>query len=145
MQIAQPSPLDTQPRIGKKLPKLGLDGNVNNEMMLNQTTFETFLQLDIRVGTIVEAVFFEKAIQPAYLLTIDFGEQIGIKKSSAQITKLYQPQNLVGKQIIAVVNFPPKQIANIMSECLVLGVTANDGSVVLLQPEQETPNGLKIG
>jgi len=122
-----------------------LDGNVNNEMMLNQTTFETFLQLDIRVGTIVEAVFFEKAIQPAYLLTIDFGEQIGIKKSSAQITKLYQPQNLVGKQIIAVVNFPPKQIANIMSECLVLGVTANDGSVVLLQPEQETPNGLKIG
>ena len=113
--------------------------------MPNQTTFETFLQLDIRVGTIVEAMFFEKANKPAYLLTIDFGEQIGIKKSSAQITKLYQPQNLVGKQIIAVVNFPPKQIANIMSECLVLGVTANDGSVVLLQPEQETPNGLKIG
>jgi tRNA-binding protein len=124
---------------------LGLDGNVNNEMMLHQTTFETFLQLDIRVGTIVEAMFFEKANKPAYLLTIDFGEQIGIKKSSAQITKLYQPQNLVGKQIIAVVNFPPKQIANIMSECLVLGVTANDGSVVLLQPEQETLNGLKIG
>ena len=124
---------------------MGLDGNVNNEMMLHQTTFETFLQLDIRVGTIVEAMFFEKANKPAYLLTIDFGEQIGIKKSSAQITKLYQPQNLVGKQIIAVVNFPPKQIANIMSECLVLGVTANDGSVVLLQPEQETLNGLKIG
>jgi len=113
--------------------------------MPNQTTFETFLQLDIRVGTIVEAMFFEKANKPAYLLTIDFGEQIGIKKSSAQITKLYQPQNLVGKQIIAVVNFPPKQIANIMSECLVLGVTANDDSVVLLQPEQETLNGLKIG
>jgi tRNA-binding protein len=114
-------------------------------MMPNQTTFETFLQLDIRVGTIVEAMFFEKANKPAYLLTIDFGEQIGIKKSSAQITKLYQPQNLVGKQIIAVVNFPPKQIANTMSECLVLGVTANDDSVVLLQPEQETLNGLKIG
>ncbi len=113
--------------------------------MPNQTTFETFLQLDIRVGTIVEAMFFEKANKPAYLLTIDFGEQIGIKKSSAQITKLYQPQNLVGKQIIAVVNFPPKQIANIMSECLVLGVTANDDSVVLLQPEEETLNGLKIG
>ncbi|MFN9108882.1 MAG: tRNA-binding protein [Bacteroidota bacterium] len=113
--------------------------------MPNQTTFETFLQLDIRVGTIVEAMFFEKANKPAYLLTIDFGEQIGIKKSSAQITKLYQPQNLVGKQIIAVVNFPPKQIANTMSECLVLGVTANDDSVVLLQPEQETLNGLKIG
>jgi len=124
---------------------LDLDGNVNKGMMPNQTTFETFLQLDIRVGTIVEAMFFEKANKPAYLLTIDFGEQIGIKKSSAQITKLYQPQNLVGKQIIAVVNFPPKQIANIMSECLVLGVTANDDSVVLLQPEQETLNGLKIG
>ena len=122
---------------------MGLDGNVNNEMMLHQTTFETFLQLDIRVGTIVEAMFFEKANKPAYLLTIDFGEQIGIKKSSAQITKLYQPQNLVGKQIIAVVNFPPKQIAHVKSECLVLGVVSGP-NVRLLIPDIKVENGLKI-
>lgn len=113
--------------------------------MPNQTTFETFLQLDIRVGTIVEAMFFEKANKPAYLLTIDFGEQIGIKKSSAQITKLYQPQNLVGKQIIAVVNFPPKQIANFISECLVLGIYDEHKQVILLQPDKKTANGLLIG
>lgn len=105
-------------------------------------TWNDFEQLDIRVGTIIQAGVFEKAIKPAYQLTIDFGA-LGIKKSSAQITVLYQPEDLIGKQIIAVVNFPPKQIANFISECLVLG--AVDGSIVtLIQPDRNINNGLKI-
>lgn len=105
-------------------------------------TWNDFEQLDIRVGTIIQACVFEKAIKPAYQLTIDFGA-LGIKKSSAQITVLYQPEDLIGKQIIAVVNFPPKQIANFISECLVLG--AVDGSIVtLIRPDRNINNGLKI-
>jgi tRNA-binding protein len=106
-------------------------------------TWSDFEKLDLRVGTIIEARVFEKAKKPAYQLLIDLGS-FGIKKSSAQITKLYQPQDLVGRQIIAVTNFPPKQIADFMSECLVLGVIGNEGEVVLLQPERMVANGLKI-
>lgn len=107
--------------------------------IINWTDFE---KIDIRVGTIIAAQVFEKAKNPAYILSIDFGT-LGIKKSSAQITKLYQPEELIGKQIVAVVNFPPKQIANIKSECLVLG--AVDGtSVTLLTPNLPTENGLAI-
>ena len=109
-----------------------------------QLTWDQFEQVEMRVGTILEANDFPKARNPAYQLTIDFGEH-GVKRSSAQITKLYQKEDLVGKQIIAVVNFPPKQIANFVSECLVLGVVGVDKEVTLLQPEREAPNGYRIG
>jgi tRNA-binding protein len=109
-----------------------------------ESTLHHFEQLDIRTGTIKEARVFEKARKPAYQLVIDFGQEIGIKKSSAQITHFYQPENLVGMQVIALVNLPPRQIANFMSECLVLGSVNQDGNVVLLQPQQAVVNGLKI-
>ncbi|MGN6494561.1 MAG: tRNA-binding protein [Agriterribacter sp.] len=107
-------------------------------------SWNDFEKIDIRVGTIVEAAPFPKAKNPAYQLTIDFGE-LGIKKSSAQITNLYTPGELVNRQVIAVVNFPPKQIANFFSECLVLGVYTPTKEVVLLQPQQKVINGSKIG
>lgn len=107
-------------------------------------TWNDFEKIDIRVGTIIEAADFPKAKKPAYQLTIDFGEA-GIKKSSAQITKFYSAQMLVGQQVIAVVNFPPKQIANFVSECLVLGIYDENKDVVLLQPQNKVSNGLKIG
>ena len=107
-------------------------------------TFDDFMKLDIRVGTIVEAKVFEKAKKPAYQLMIDFGEEIGIKKSSAQITQQYSADELVGKQVLAVVNFPPRQIANFMSEVLVLG-TYSEGGVVLITPDKEVKNGDKLG
>lgn len=88
---------------------------------------------------------FPKAKNPAYQLTIDFGPELGIKRSSAQITKLYKQEELIGKQIVAVVNFPVKQIANFFSECLVLGVVGNDKEIVLLQPDKAVSNGLRIG
>src|SRR5690349_17241403 len=97
-------------------------------------TWSDFEKVDMRVGTILEVNDFPKAKNPAYQLTIDFGE-LGIKKSSAQITKLYSLSELVGRQVIAVVNFPPKQIANFFSECLVLGVVGADKDITLLQPE----------
>lgn len=106
------------------------------------TSYTSFEALDIRVGTILKVVVFEKAKKPAYQLTIDFGP-LGIKKSSAQITELYQAESLVGKKIIAIVNFEPKQIANFMSECLVLGVLSESG-VVLLKPDGEVKDGDKI-
>ena len=109
-----------------------------------QLTWDQFEQVEIRVGTILQANDFPKARNPAYQLLIDFGEH-GVKRSSAQITKLYQKEDLVGKQIIAVVNFPPKQIANFVSECLVLGVMGADKEVTLLKPEREAVNGLRIG
>jgi tRNA-binding protein len=107
-------------------------------------SWDDFEKVDMRVGTILEAIDFPKAKNPAYQLTIDFGES-GLKKSSAQITKLYNASELIGKQVIAVVNFPPKQIANFFSECLVLGVVGADKEVTLLQPERHAKNGLRIG
>jgi len=107
-------------------------------------TWQDFEKIDIRVGTILTVSDFENAKKPSYQLTIDFGE-LGIKKSSAQITSLYQKDDLLGKQIIAVVNFPPKQIANFFSECLVLGVYNDAKEVVLLQPNLAVSNGNKIG
>lgn len=106
-------------------------------------TFDDFLKLDIRVGTIIKVEDFPKAKRPAYKLEIDFGE-LGVKKSSAQITTLYQKSELVGKQILAVVNFPPKQVADFMSEVLVLGVYSKDG-VVLIEPNKHVNNGEKLG
>ncbi len=106
-------------------------------------TWEDFEKLDIRTGTIADAIAFEKARKPAYKLYIDFGD-MGLLKTSAQITDVYTPKDLVGYQVLAVVNFPPRQIADFMSECLVLGVLGADG-VVLLTTEQKTPNGLQIG
>jgi tRNA-binding protein len=107
-------------------------------------TFDDFMKLDIRVGMIVEAKVFEKAKKPAYQLVVDFGEEIGMKKSSAQITQQYSADELVGKQVLAVVNFPPRQIANFMSEVLVLG-TYSEGGVVLITPDKEVKNGDKLG
>lgn len=106
-------------------------------------SWEDFSKVDMRVGTVLEVSDFPEARNPSYILKIDFGE-LGIKKSSAQITKLYQKENLIGKQIIAVVNFPPKQIATIMSECLVLGVLGNDKEVHLFSPDNKVKNGSKI-
>jgi tRNA-binding protein len=103
-----------------------------------------FAKIDMRTGTIVAVEPFPQARKPAYKLTIDFGE-LGQKRSSAQITTLYEPDTLVGQQVIAVVNFPTKQIATFQSECLVLGSIAPDGTVTLLQPERATPNGQRIG
>ncbi len=107
-------------------------------------TWQDFEKIDIRVGTILTVSDFANAKKPSYQLTIDFGE-LGIKKSSAQLTRLYQKEDLLGKQIIAVVNFPPKQIANFFSECLVLGVYNDAKEVVLLQPNLAVSNGNKIG
>ena len=109
--------------------------------MISWTDFE---KIEIRSGTILEVTDFPKAKKPAYQLKIDFGP-LGIKQSSAQITHHYSAAELVGKQIIAVVNFPPKQIANFFSECLVLGVYDHQNQVVLLQPERKVDNGQLIG
>lgn len=106
-------------------------------------TFDDFAKLDIRAGTIISVEDFPEARKPAYKLTIDFGEA-GIKKSSAQITNLYSIEDLLNKQIVAVVNFPPKQIGPFISECLVLGVY-NEQGVVLLQPDKVVSNGEKVG
>jgi tRNA-binding protein len=103
-----------------------------------------FEKVEIRIGTIIEVYDFPLARKPAYQLTIDFGAEIGIKKSSAQITKRYKKEDLVGKQIVAVVNFPKKQIGNFMSECLVLGSVNND-DIVLLSSDLKVENGLRIG
>ncbi|MCT8975085.1 tRNA-binding protein [Clostridium sp. CX1] len=107
-------------------------------------TFEDFMKLDIRVGEITKVEFFEKAKKPAYKLWVDFGNEIGIKKSSAQITDCYSKEELVGKQVLGVVNFLPRQIADFMSEVLVLGVYAAQG-VVLIQPQQPVKKGDKLG
>ena len=106
-------------------------------------TFEDFTKLDIRVGTVISAKVFEKAKKPAYQLQIDFG-QFGVKKSSAQITERYSTDELIGKQVLAVVNFPPRQIADFMSEVLVLG-TYSKGGVILITPDKPADNGDKLG
>lgn len=111
--------------------------------MKAQITWDDFEKLDIRIGTIISAVVFEEAIRPAYRLEIDFGE-LGIRKSSAQITTLYRVESLPGRQVAAIVNFPEKQIANMKSQCLVLGVVSGK-DVTLLTPDKPVDNGLKIG
>ncbi|MDO4178415.1 MAG: tRNA-binding protein [Phascolarctobacterium sp.] len=107
-------------------------------------TFNDFIKLDIRVGTIVEAKIFAKAKKPAYQLKVDLGNEIGVKNSSAQITERYTPEELIGKQVLAVVNFSPRQIANFMSEILVLG-TYSEGGVALIKPDCPVKNGDKLG
>lgn len=113
--------------------------------MENLIGWADFEKIDIKVGTVLEAKEFLRAKKPAYQLTIDFGADAGIKRSSAQITKHYSIENLKGQQVIAVVNFPPKNIAGFLSECLVLGVYDENNDVVLLGPKSPVSNGLKIG
>jgi tRNA-binding protein len=118
--------------------------------MSQQTTpdpslsWSDFTKVEMRVGTVLQAYPNEQARKPAYVMHIDFGS-LGERKTSAQITDHYQPEDLVGRQVIAVVNFPPKQIASMTSECLVLGAVGEDGGVVLLNTDQPVPNGLRIG
>lgn len=111
--------------------------------MTEQITYSDFEKIEIRTGTIIKAEEFPEARKPAYKLWIDFGNS-GIKKSSAQITSFYSRDNLIGKQVVAVLNFPPRQVANFISECLVLGAVQDDGKVILLQTERITENGLRI-
>jgi tRNA-binding protein len=113
--------------------------------MENNLSWSDFEKVDIRIGTIIEVNDFPEAKKPAYQLSIDFGNEIGIKKSSAQITKRYEKKNLIGKQIVAVINFPKKQIGNFMSECLVLGSVGTDNDIVLLSTDKQVENGLRIG
>ena len=113
--------------------------------MENNLTWKEFERVSMHVGTIVEVNDFLEARKSAYQLTIDFGETIGIRKTSAQITKRYSKADLLQRQIVAVVNFPQKQIANFMSECLVLGAVGEEEDVVLLAPDFKIENGLRIG
>ena len=113
--------------------------------LMSQISFDDFLKVDIRVGTIVEVQPFPQARKPAWQLLVDFGPELGLKRSSAQLTTLYTSEDLIGKQVLAVVNFPPRQIANFFSEVLVLGLEQEYGSgVVLLQPERKVANGIKM-
>ncbi len=110
-----------------------------------EISWNDFEKVEMRVGTILEVKDFPEARQPAYQLSIDFGPEIGIRKSSAQITKRYSKEDLEGKQVVAVVNFPKKQIANFMSECLVMGAMGKANDIVLLHPGVKVENGLRVG
>ncbi|MFA5555633.1 MAG: tRNA-binding protein [Flavobacteriaceae bacterium] len=113
------------------------------EQTENVIKWKDFSKIDIRVGTVIGSEVFKEAIKPAYKIVIDFGD-LGVRKTSAQITSLYDTDELLGKQVVAVVNFPPKQIANIQSECLILGAI-NQDEVTLLTTDKKVKNGLKIG
>ena len=112
--------------------------------MADGITFDDFLKLDIRVGTVVRAEPYPEARKPAIKLWVDFGDEIGKRKSSAQITAHYTPEALVGRQVMAVVNFPPRQIGRFMSEILVLGLSDGGGEIVLLRPDKPVPNGARM-
>ena len=112
--------------------------------MKEQITYDTFDKIDIRIGTVISVKKNEKARKPSLVIEVDFGNDIGIKESSAQITHFYSEENLKGKQVIGICNFPEKNIAEVKSQFLVLGALEEDGKVVLLHPSQPTKNGLKI-
>ena len=109
-----------------------------------QITWDDFQKVDLRIGTIIEVTEFPEAHNPSYKMRIDFGDEIGIKNSSAQITKLYNLDDLLGKQVLAVTNFPPKQIGPFMSECLVTGFYNTNKDIALAMPEFDVPNGSKL-
>jgi tRNA-binding protein len=109
-----------------------------------ELSWADFQKVELRVGTITHAEVFPEARKPAYRLTVDFGDDVGAKRSSAQLTDLYMPEELIGKQVLAVTNFPPKQIGPFMSECLVTGFVQRDGSVVLAVPDKPCANGLRL-
>ena len=111
---------------------------------MSDLNWEEFERVELRVGTIIHAEIFKEALKPAIKMQVDFGAEIGIKKSSAQITDHYDPQTLIGKQVTAVVNFPKKQIGPFMSECLVTGFTQPDGSIILAIPNQKAVNGSRL-
>jgi tRNA-binding protein len=111
---------------------------------MDTITFEDFLKVDVRVGRVLEAAESTKARKPAYRLRVDFGPKLGVKTSSAQVTDHYTPEQLVGRQVLAVVNFPPRQVADVRSEVLVLGVVLEDESVVLVRPDREVPVGVRF-
>ncbi|QCF27670.1 tRNA-binding protein [Hydrocarboniclastica marina] len=111
---------------------------------MDTITWDDFARVDLRVGRVVSAERFSQARKPAYILRVDFGPEVGVKKSSAQITALYEPENLVGKLVLAVVNFSPKQIGPIMSECLVTGFYNDRGDIALCVPDQDVPLGSRL-
>lgn len=113
--------------------------------MQNELTWSDFEKVEMRIGTIIEVNDFPEARNPAYQIYIDFGNEIGVKKTSAQITKKYNKEELIGKQIVAVINFPKKQIGNFMSECLLLGSIGNEKEIVLLLSDKPVENGLRVG
>ena len=112
--------------------------------MTDEISFDDFLKVDVRVGKVVEAQPYPEARKPAIKLWVDFGEELGVRKSSAQITKHYTPESVVGRRVMAVVNFPPRQIGKFMSEILVLGVPDEEGEVVLLAPDLDVPLGGRL-
>ena len=132
----QPFPPWTGPRTDLKMGHLGV--------RMDQISYEDFAKVDIRVGRILEADAFPQARKPAYKLRIDFGPAIGVKNSSAQITKYYEPKDLVGKLVLGVVNFPPRQIATFFSEVLTLGVILGEGDICLVHPDRDVPLGSSI-